>query len=201
MYRPILLVIAGCNGSGKSSFSKLLFPGDFLPFDYDFHFLSFYNNLGDSDIRETIAHNMAFNELENQIRSTISEKTNFCYETNFNSTPLYWPKIFKENGFELNLIYLCLNSIEEAKKRVEIRVMNGGHFVAENEIEQRYFDGYANLNSNFKFFDNVDLFDTSEFLGLPKHCISINKGKIVKTTQLPDFLIPLIPEIAKEVNG
>ena len=195
------MVIAGCNGSGKSTFSKLLAPGDFLPFDYDFHFLSFYKNLADSDIRDTIAHNMAFNELENQINSAISEKNNFCYETNFNSTPLHWPKIFKENGSELNLIYLCLNSIEEAKRRVEIRVMNGGHFVAENEIKRRYFDGYANLNSNFRFFDNVHLFDTSEYLTLPKHCISISNGKIVKVTQFPDFLNRLIPEITEELNS
>ena len=200
MSKPILLVIAGCNGSGKSTFSKLLAPGEFIPFDYDIHFLSFYKNLTDSDIRDTIAHNMAFNELENQINNAISEKTNFCYETNFNSTPLYWPKIFKENGFELNLIFLCLNSIDEAKRRVEIRVMNGGHFVSENEIRQRYFDGYENLNSNFRFFNNVHLFDTSEYLGLPKHCISITNGKMVKLSKVPEFLFELIPEIAEEIK-
>jgi predicted ABC-type ATPase len=41
MSKPILLVIAGCNGSGKSSFSKLIAPDNFLPFDYDFIFYRF----------------------------------------------------------------------------------------------------------------------------------------------------------------
>ena len=96
MSEPTLLVVAGCNGSGKSSFSKLLVPTDFLPFDYDIHFLKFHASLFDSDIREEMAHNMAFTELENQINQAISNRDNFCYETNFNSTPLHWPEHFKK---------------------------------------------------------------------------------------------------------
>jgi shikimate kinase len=39
MYKPILLVIAGCNGSGKSSFSHILAEDNFSPFDSDLHYL------------------------------------------------------------------------------------------------------------------------------------------------------------------
>jgi len=39
---PVLLVVAGCNGSGKSTFSKLLASPDFDPFDYDTWYLKFY---------------------------------------------------------------------------------------------------------------------------------------------------------------
>jgi predicted ABC-type ATPase len=53
------------------------------------------------------------------------------------------PQFLKKNNFELRLIYLCLNSIEEAQKRVDIRVENGGHFVSKEEIEKRYFDGFG----------------------------------------------------------
>jgi len=89
MSNHVLLIIAGCNGSGKSTFSKPLAPGNFTPFDYDREFLRFYNSLMDSDIREAMAHRMAFNELESQIKKAIENKFSFCYETNFNSTPLH----------------------------------------------------------------------------------------------------------------
>jgi len=103
MSEPTLLVVAGCNGSGKSSFSKLLAPG-FLPFDYDIQFLNFYKNLLDIDIREEMAHNQAFTEFTRQIDLAIGNKENFCYETNFNSSPLHWPEYFKRKGYKLHLI-------------------------------------------------------------------------------------------------
>lgn len=164
MSKPLLLVIAGCNGSGKSTFSKPLSPDNFTPFDYDLEFLRFYNSLMDSDIRDLMAHRMAFKELKSQIKDVIENKSSFCYETNFNSTPLHWPELFKNNGYDLHLIFLCLDSIQEAKKRVAIRVENGGHFVPDSEIQKRYYEGFNNLNSFFNYFDYVDLYDSSKYL-------------------------------------
>lgn len=200
MPKPILLIIAGCNGSGKSTFSKPLAPDNFIPFDYDYQFLRCYNSLIDSDLREKMAHRMAFNELESQIKIALDNKSSFCYETNFNSTPLHWPKLFKNNGYDLHLIFLCLDSIQEAKKRVAIRVENGGHFVPENEIEKRYNDGYDNLNSFFDYFDYIDLFDSSKHLKHPTHILSIESGEISSITKIPDYLNALIPDIIEKTN-
>lgn len=195
MSKPILLVIAGCNGAGKSSFSKELSPTGLIPFDYDLHYLRFYANIIESEMREVMAHNMAFEELENQINDSIADSKDFCYETNFNSTPLYWPKLFKENGYELRMIYLCLDSIEEAKRRVAIRVQNGGHFVAEAEIIKRYYEGFQNLNAHFKFFDYVDVFDTSAYAAEPEYLFSIENGKVEAINRFPDYLKQLLPEL------
>ena len=195
MSEPTLLVVAGCNGSGKSSFSKLLVSPDFQPFDYDVHFLKFYKSLFDSDIAEEMAHNMAFAELENKVRQAILKRENFCYETNFNSTPLYWPQHFKKNGYRLHLIYLCLNSIEEATRRVAIRVENGGHFVADSEIKKRYFEGFANFNAHFKYFNIVDIFDTSAYSQVPEYIASVENGILVTKRSIPEYLIKLIPAI------
>ncbi|AWK03787.1 hypothetical protein HYN56_05920 [Flavobacterium crocinum] len=195
MSKPLLLVIAGCNGSGKSTFSKPLSPDNFTPFDYDLEFLRFYNSLMDSDIRDLMAHRMAFKELKSQIKDAIENKSSFCYETNFNSTPLHWPELFKNNGYDLHLIFLCLDSIQEAKKRVAIRVENGGHFVPDSEIQKRYYEGFNNLNSFFNFFDYVDLYDSSKYLEKPSHILSIESGKVLHISNIPDYLNVLIPKI------
>jgi predicted ABC-type ATPase len=154
----------------------------------------------DSDLKEAMAHRMAFNELESQIKIAIDTKSSFCYETNFNSTPLHWPELFKNNRYDLHLIFLCLDSIQEAKKRVAIRVENGGHYVPEKEIEKRYYEGYANLNSFFEYFDYIDLFDSSKYLKHPTHILSIESGKITSISKIPHYLKTLIPEIIENTN-
>lgn len=131
-------------------------------------------------------------ELELQVKNAILNKSNFCYETNFNSTPLYWPQIFKDNGYEIRMTFLCLNSIEEAKRRVTIRVQNGGHFVPESEIEKRYFEGFANLKAYYKFFDSIDLFDTSTYGEPPKFVLFIENGEVLSVENIPEYLNDLI---------
>jgi predicted ABC-type ATPase len=91
-----------------------------------------------------------------------------------------------------------LNSINEAKIRVQIRVENGGHFVPENEIEERYFLGFENLNKFWSFFDEVYLFDTSTYREEPKFLFSTLNGKIDQFDFFPDYLKILISTIWKQ---
>jgi len=163
MSKPTLLIVAGCNGSGKSSFSKALSPNNSFPYDYDLVFLNFYNSLIDIELKERMAHNLSSENSRTSIETAIEQKENFCYETNFNSTPLHWPTIFKQEDYRLELTFFCLDSIDKAKERVRIRVENGGHFVPDLEIEERYRLGYKHLNENWKFFDAIHLFETSEY--------------------------------------
>lgn len=146
MSLPHLTVIAGCNGSGKSSFSKAVTTLNTPSFDYDKVFLKKYKSLIDSDLRVRMAHNLTWTEFENAINEAISLGIDFTYETNFNADPLHWPSFFKEHNYHLRLIFFCLNSIDEAKRRVQIRVENGGHYVPDEEIVSRYYSGFENLD-------------------------------------------------------
>ncbi len=151
----------------------------------------------DSDLRTKIAHNRTRELLENCIANSVDERRDFCYETNFNSTPMYWPEIFRAAGFELNLFFFCLDSIEKAKERVRIRVENGGHFVPDSEIEQRYKSGFENLDQLFPLFDFVHLFDSSYYKEEPHHILSAKKGQLIYFSEFPEFLKLLVPNIAE----
>ena len=48
----------------------------------------------DSELRDRIAHYKAKQVLNEEIEKSLENKLDFVYETNFNSTPLYWPEIF-----------------------------------------------------------------------------------------------------------
>ena len=201
MNNSTLLVIAGCNVSGKSSFSHALTNHKVIPFDYDKNFLSIYNSLQDFELRDKMAHNKTRELLENKIDSAIKTKADFCYETNFNSTPLYWPDFFKKEGYQIDMIFFCLDSIEEAKKRVLIRVENGGHYVPPKEIEKRFYEGYANLDALYSKFDNIHLLNASAYNQEPQHILTITKGKVISKHNFPDFLklyLPVISNLAEK---
>lgn len=197
MNKPQLLVVAGCNGSGKSTYSKSLVPNDTIPFDYDKHFLDIYNAMFDSELRDLIAHNKAFKILEKSIENSFKNKLDFCYETNFNSTPMHWPEKFRSNGYEINMIYFCLNSIDEAKKRVQIRFENGGHYVPDNEVKERFYLGYKYLNEHFKNFNHIHLFDSSLYDTEPCHIASLQNGKLEGVNKYPEYLRELLPNITE----
>ena len=195
MHKPRLLVIAGCNGSGKSSFSKYLVPSpNTIPFDYDSHFLSHYRALMDIDIKEQMAHNLASSDLNVEIEEAWKSRKDFAYETNFDSEPMYWPDKFKAKGYDLFLIFLCLDSLELANNRVSIRVENGGHFVPTFEVERRYFAGFKNLNKYCARFDFIDIFEGSAHAKIPEHLATVEKGKVVfSTLECYMYLKNLIP--------
>lgn len=200
MHKPTLLVIAGCNGSGKSSFSKALTPDNNSAYDYDLVFLDKYNSLIDNELKDRMAHNLSMEDLKGNIKISIKEKSDFCYETNFNSTPLHWPKKFKQENYRIELAFFCLNSIEKAKKRVQIRVENGGHFVPDLEIEKRYNLGFKNLNEHWKFFDAIHLFETSTYNKEPKHLLTIEQNELIVLESFPKYLNELIPNIAERIK-
>jgi len=195
MNNPTLLVVAGCNGAGKSSFSKTVAGKNIIPFDYDLHFLKIYNSIMDFELKDRMAHNKTRELLEQSVEEAMLNNADFCYETNFNSTPLFWPKKFKDKGYKLAMVFFCLDSIDKAKERVQIRVENGGHFVPEREIEKRFKDGYENLNRHFQEFDILHLYNSSDYNEVPKHILTISKDEFLLSGELPEFLKTLIPNI------
>jgi predicted ABC-type ATPase len=196
---PTLTVIAGCNGSGKSSFANAFTNGKVGSFDYDKIYLANYESLPDSELKEKMAHNLSRVTLEEAVKESIETNQDFTYETNFNSTPLYWPLKFKEAHYNLRMVFFCMDSIEEAKRRVQIRVENGGHFVPENEITTRYFLGYKNLNEHWSFFNDVYLFDTSAYKEEPHFLLAVVNGQLKEFVGFPQYLSKQFPNFQNVV--
>lgn len=174
MQKPHLIIIAGCNGAGKSTYSKAL-VNSIIPFDYDKQFLKNYESLFDSDIRDVMASNLTINEFTEQIEYAFKTNQSFCYETNFHENPLFWAKKAKELGYQVDLIFFCLESIEIAEKRVLYRTNKKGHFVSNQTIKNRWKLGYKNVNLNYSFFDYVLFLDNSIDYSFPTELFEINK--------------------------
>lgn len=197
---PDLIVIAGCNGAGKSTFASSFLPEGLTSFDYDRIFTENYNSLPDIELREMFAKNQTTKDFEFSVEKALANKADFCYETNFDSHPVYWPQKFKENGYQINLIFFCLDSQEIAKHRIQVRTEFKGHFVDNKTIDLKWKAGYKNTNSYYKFFDNILFVDNSKQNEIYTNLLQIEKGEIVlMTDKLPDYFQHRFPDIFKQI--
>ncbi len=99
-----------------------------------------------------------------EISKCVTGASSFAFETTLSGTA-YLKKIkkWKELGYEVILYYFSLPSPELAVKRVQRRVLNGGHNIPEHVIERRFQRSLINLETLYKSAVNVwVIIDTSE---------------------------------------
>lgn len=67
-----------------------------------------------------------------------------------------------QNGYEVTLLYVAVNSFKTAIKRVNERVESGGHGIPPETIKKRYSQSYNNLPAVAFKSDNVFIYDNSK---------------------------------------
>src|SRR5690606_22565639 len=88
-----------------------------------------------------------------RIKELLNQGESFAFETTL-STKSYQKLIKKagQQGYEIALLFLTLDSIELAIQRVQIRVKEGGHNIPIETIERRYSNGLINF---FKIYRSI----------------------------------------------
>lgn len=197
MSNPVLFIVAGPNGSGKSLFSNELAISDLEVFDGDKHMAALikqYPETGSEALWSFINENI----FEAQKRKALESRLNFAFETNFSAVdPMKTAKEFKNAGYDILLVFMGLNSLEESIQRVAYRVRKGGHKVSEESIRYNYEFGYKNLYKYVTEFDSVTLFDNGIALleepVIPQEILQITKGKIyLRIKDYPAWVKPVI---------
>lgn len=138
------------------------------------------------------------NIFQEQKQSAIKSQSNYAFETNFSSEdPMKTAREFKKAGYEIHLIFMGLNTLEESIQRVAYRVRKGGHKVTEESIRYNYEYGYKNLYKYLTEFDSVTLFNNGIALTeepvIPQEILYISKGKLhLKIKNFPAWVNPVI---------
>lgn len=165
--KPSLFIISGPNGAGKSTHVQSLLPEDFdgIPaFDRDKMRIYFENQIKGADDRDDQAAEKASSLMEeylaNEMGKAIKSKTNFVLETPL-SHPDYWRYIdrFVDNGYQVQLCYLCLDRIADCKHRVCQRALLGGHYVDSDTIKGVYEKNLQHINDYKDTFATIKLYD------------------------------------------
>jgi len=182
---PHVIVIAGSNGSGKSTAAPALLQDtiqikDFVNADVIAQGLSAF--------QPENAAIQAGRIMLDRIKSLANENTNFAFETTLASrTFAGWIKKLKENGYQFHLIFLWLRDINLAISRVTDRIKMGGHSVPEETIRRRYKAGLSNffnlyqpIADSWKLYDNSDANQLTLIATQTQNKISIRNETIWK---------------------
>jgi predicted ABC-type ATPase len=197
MSNPVLFIVAGPNGSGKSLFSKELTVSDLEVFDGDKHMTALvkkYPEAGSEALWSFINENV----FEAEKQKAIESRLNYAFETNFSSAdPMKTAQEFKKAGYQIHLLFMGLNSLEESMQRVAYRVSKGGHRVSEESIRYNYEFGYKNLYQYVTEFDSITLFDNGiasiQEPVIPQQILYIEKGKVyLSKRDYPAWVEPVI---------
>lgn len=162
MPAPIIYLIAGCNGAGKTTFAK-----EFLP--HEVKCLRFYNAdeiaRGLSPLEPSAGAIKAGRVLLNEIRQSLNRYETFALESTLSGKT--YVRTFKHAlslGYELELHYLWLSNVEQAIARVRRRVRMGGHNVPVPDIRRRFkrslnhlINDYLPLATRWAIWDNRGL--------------------------------------------
>jgi len=142
----ILFIIAGANGSGKTTISRDLLK------EYDLEFLN-----ADEMARELNPENLekarikAGKVLLQHLDTLILGRKSFSVETTLSGK--YLIKKIEEcrcAGYRVVLLYLFLDSPEIAINRIRARVKNGGHGIPDQDVIRRFHRSRDNFWKQYK---------------------------------------------------
>jgi len=157
---PRLYILAGCNGSGKTTASYTLLPEllkcrEFVNSDEFAKSLSPFN--------PSAASVSASRYMLLKIRYLLSKRASFSIETTLATRSLLGIiNQAKDLGYNVTLLYFWVSTPEFAIKRVQARVAAGGHNIPEDVVRRRYvmglkyfFEIYAPVCDRWILADNT----------------------------------------------
>lgn len=154
------ILIEGVNGAGKSTlYQSLQSLRDMPRVNTDEILREFgdWRNISDVMVAGKIAVKRTVQYFDEGI--TFNQETTLCGKSILNNISKA-----KKKGYFIELHYIGVENVDIAKKRVLERVKQGGHGIAEKDIERRYIITFDNLKLVLPKCDLAAFYDnTIEF--------------------------------------
>lgn len=175
--RPHLIVIAGPNGSGKTTFYDTFLAALPLPFvNAD----QIARTLAPDDPASIVYDAAAIADRER--RELLARRRSFIMETVFSDPAgdkLGFLRDAQAAGYSVILLFIGIESPELSMLRVEQRAREGGHNVPQNKLQQRFPRTLRNLAAALGFIDLALIFDNSSVDEPYRHVATWQSGSEV----------------------
>lgn len=178
--KPTLCVVAGPNGSGKTTTTVQLLNNEWAA---DSLYINPDNiaqeKFGDWNSPDAV---MKAAELATQLRYECLELgRDFVFETVFSSPEkMEFLCKAKEAGFFIRLFYVCTSSPSINVARITQRYLNGGHEVLISKVISRYYKSLLNATKAISFVDRAYVYDNSIDNQLPRLLYRTTDGRLFK---------------------
>lgn len=196
-HRPVLIVIAGPNGSGKTSVTSKILQHEWLE---DSEYINpdnvAHEIFGDwNDLNAVIK---AANYCNDWREKCLASRKSHIFETVMSADDkVEYILRAKEAGFFIRLFFVSTESPTINAMRVAKRVLNGGHDVPIPKIISRYDKSIANCVTLSSIVDRLYVYDNSIEDAEARLLFRFSDGALVKRyiKELPDWAKCILPAL------
>lgn len=200
--RPVIFVLAGVNGAGKSSVGGAILAECGL---------EWFNP--DAFSRERMAQGIAKDDADaeawaygkSRLEEAIAGGTDFAFETTLGGTTITALLAKAVATHDVVMIFCGLNSVERHIARVALRVRHGGHDIPEQRIRERWTNARRNLISLLPHLKALQVFDNSvevapgETIPEPHLVLEMEDGRVLHPAQNDLVALKATPGWAKPI--
>jgi len=199
MRKPVLIVIAGPNGSGKTSTTRLVIKHEWAeqcvyinPDEIAQSKFGDWNNV--DAVRQAVEYCEAWRE------QLLAEHKDFIFETVLSSDEkVNFLRRAKEAGYFIRMFFICTDNPTINAARIAKRVMEGGHDVPIQKIISRYQKAIINAIKVAGFADRVYIYDNSIDNQNAQLLFRTIDGKFAKqyTESIPAWTIDILEAVKR----
>lgn len=202
MARPVLLVLAGVNGAGKSSVGGYLLQRAGLTW---FNPDTFARELvAATRCDQATANGHAWAEGVRRLDDAVAHRRTFAFETTLGGSTIAAKIRIATRTHDVMVWFCGLTSPVQHLARVRLRVSQGGHDIPEARIRERYPRAQKNLIALMPYLAHVQVYDNSVDVAVgdavpdPTLVLEVIRGRVAwpldrhALERTPDWAKPLV---------
>lgn len=193
-HKPVLIVIAGPNGSGKTTITSKILKHEWLEGAiYINPDIVAQEKFGDWNSQEAVLNSIKY--CESLREDCLLKRQSLIFETVLSADDkIDYIKRAKEAGFFIRLFFVSTEHPSVNASRIARRVMKGGHDVPISKVISRYYKSIVNCMKASKYADRTYVYDNTEENSEAKILFRMTDGKIAKQymEELPQWTAPIL---------